>query len=209
MSLLHLLTVADSLQTPKTGPNRFRMAQQSLPKFAPAKNPISLRPSSMAKAEILTGETGSLFDPRPDPAPAASKKTNAVIETVEMEASPFRPGVSKEKTGGRAVESPVRQDSSNATPRSRSHRIFREAAWLRRRPSGTREREVQAEWTLERVKVIRNDLSDSDLEVVAARREEAKAGPFTLEAPNAKRTLAGVGWLRLAGRLIGLGRSQP
>jgi hypothetical protein len=248
MDLIHSLTVAESLQTPKSAPGRFRMTQHSLPKFAAAKGPLSLRPAQPVKPEVLPGETGSLFESPAEPKPAEARISHPA--NTDATGSPFCPGVKLGKAGeaegefnakaqrftpfhgvqrvedgkisegmegeGRNAKAQRRKDAKmkggnrvegegpgeKAPVRERrGSRIFREVPWLGGRPGGAREREVQPEWALDRVTVARNDLSESDLEVVPGRREEAKAGPFTLEAARREKRPRGSIWRRLRAKL--------
>jgi hypothetical protein len=196
MSLIHSLTVADSLQTPKTAPGRFRMAQHSLPKFAPAKSPISLRPATPVKP----GETGSLFDPRPEPAPLEVRISAASV--IHATSPALRPEPKPGKTGEAVVVGKAVVEKA-AEKKGRGGRIFRDVPWLGGRGAGAREREVQTEWALDRVTVVRNDLSETDLEVVAARRAEPKMGPFTLEGARRENRGESGWWRRLGARLLG------
>jgi hypothetical protein len=62
---------------------------------------------------------------------------------------------------------------------------------------------VQSELSLEKVRVIRNDLVDSDLELVRKKRKKAKP----LYAPTqSNNSLARPGWTELAARLFELGQ---
>jgi hypothetical protein len=55
---------------------------------------------------------------------------------------------------------------------------------------------VQAELLLERVRVVRNDLSDSDVEIV----------PVKPQDPRAVEKQADGGWEKVTGRLFGAGK---
>ena len=59
---------------------------------------------------------------------------------------------------------------------------------------------VQGELSLDRIKVLRNDLSDSDLEVVPAKPSTAPAAPIV---PAAEKTAAvASGWGRMTARIL-------
>jgi hypothetical protein len=66
---------------------------------------------------------------------------------------------------------------------------------------------VQGELSLERIKVVRNDLSDADLEVVPARASSAPAA--TAPAPRLieKAEGAKTAWGRVTSRILGAGRT--
>ena len=157
---MHFLTATESLQTPKTGPSRFHMAERSLPTFGPAKTPSAFRPVELARAEPLAGVTGSLFDPGPEPkAAAASVPANSTNDTT---APPFRPTFTHPKSAVPSGSGTVAATPATAASKPRGVRVFKDISWLGGRPGGSREREVQTEWVLDHVTVVRNDLSDSD-----------------------------------------------
>ena len=64
---------------------------------------------------------------------------------------------------------------------------------------------VQGELALETVKVVRNDLSDSDLEVVPAVLAVPEPPPKPVAAPEAH-AVEGSNWGRITSRLFGAGK---
>jgi hypothetical protein len=64
---------------------------------------------------------------------------------------------------------------------------------------------VQGELSLDRVKVVRNDLSDSDLEIVPAKQPSRSAVP----APELAATVSSPprAWGRVTSRLFGAGKT--
>lgn len=66
---------------------------------------------------------------------------------------------------------------------------------------------VQAELSLDRVKVMRNDLSDTDVELVPAKLPVSGPEPSTVrpELGGGKRT--GTAWGRMSARLLGAGKT--
>ncbi len=151
MSLMQLLTASRSVNGAKDGPSRYKMAEQNLlPKFAPAKRPISLAPASVEEnhlsPEVSAVETPSLFEQEPvvTARPVVAKSFEELKKMMPVEkVSPAR----KEKflkTFFAKIFPARRTRKSSFTP-------------------------VQAEWSLDKVAVMRNDLSETDLEVVPVR----------------------------------------
>jgi hypothetical protein len=66
---------------------------------------------------------------------------------------------------------------------------------------------VQAELSLERVKVVRNDLSEADLEVVPARPRPAEPGPLRVLQPAAVQMPTA--WNRISSRFFGAEHTTP
>ena len=63
---------------------------------------------------------------------------------------------------------------------------------------------VQTELSLESVKVVRNDLSESDMEVVSAKEVETKTAPLPVVETAA--SAEGEGWKRPSSRWLGVGK---
>jgi len=62
----------------------------------------------------------------------------------------------------------------------------------------------QSELSLDRINVVRNDLADSDLELVIKKKKKAKPEP----SKNTRETEASQGWSRLTARLFEIGQEQ-
>jgi hypothetical protein len=208
--------------------SRYRMRSANpLPKFGSSKNPFAapvkaepvspapvkaapVAPAPAPKTEPAAMVTVSLFDPKP--AAVVAPVVTPVAEVVEAEQPELKP---------------VSAVKSEAKPASAARSVVEKpaalGAWLRKlnplsylsdRKPGARSAArskparaaVQGELSLEKVKVVRNDLSDVDFEVVQVRRprvadvaapaveQEAKSGPTT--------------WNRLTSRLAGAGHHQ-
>src|SRR5262249_57859158 len=65
---------------------------------------------------------------------------------------------------------------------------------------------VQGELSLDRVKVVRNDLSDSDLEVVRSKPQTPATEVSSLNDSPEKFMESGSGWTQVTGRLLGVGK---
>lgn len=85
-------------------------------------------------------------------------------------------------------------------PKRRWFSFFR-FKWFRAQPS--REELVQSELSLEKVRVLRNDLADSDLQLVLKKKKKAKP-VFTATQEN--NGLPRQGWSELTARLFELGQ---
>ena len=66
---------------------------------------------------------------------------------------------------------------------------------------------VQGELSLDRIKVVRNDLSDADLEVVPAKAPSAVASPGPASLLERKDGPAESGWGRATATLFGAGKT--
>lgn len=141
MSLMQLLTVGKSFRTIDDRPSPYRMMQQNyLPRFGPMHGGGVKEP------------TRPLQPPRPtQPKPAWA----GVQESARVVA--------------KAVGPRVAQGAAKAAPGERTRGVRRWFGWGRKaggRRAGAQV--VQGELALDLVKVVRNDLSESDLEVVPA-----------------------------------------
>jgi hypothetical protein len=154
MSLLRLLTVGRSLGLIRDQPSRYKMTQQTLlPKFGstkPTDAGESERQETLKAAEVPPVESKNSQAAASDAKPAKAKK---IMKNVEAE-----------------ISAPVKQ----AYPQGR-WTVFRNPfGFVTSRPKVV-QAPVQCELSLESVKPVRNDLSDSDLEVVRINRPEPVA----------------------------------
>jgi hypothetical protein len=203
MSLLRLLTVGRSLGAVRDQPSRYKMTQQSLlPKFGAVGQPTG--------GEAPTVESG--LKPVPSPtvetkatpkaaieSPAAKEKRTKVMTTVETEFP--------------AVSASDPSAPKQAFPAGR-WTIFRNPfGSATARPKALRA-PVQGELSLDAVKPVRNDLSDSDLEVIRVSRSTTagttgappvvSAPPVELDRPPEP---AGPVWDRLKTQFFGAGKT--
>ena len=149
MSLLRLLTTGKSLVGVRELESRYRLtSQRLLPQFGSAKNPFGN--SASAAAEPAT-------------APATKAVPRAPV-------GPLRPFAGLKGAVGRA-QSPGLFGWAKA-------RFAQAGSFWKRRPATAGQpatlslstQPVQGELSLDRIKVVRNDLSDADLEVVQVNR---------------------------------------
>jgi hypothetical protein len=202
MSVLKFLATGKSLVGLKDNASRYRMRTASLlPKFGSAQNPFA----APAKAEPAVApaklETGALFERESKPQPATPVPVKPAMP------QPMRPVAMQPQPAGPArVEPAVRTKKSSLwgwvkelTPLSLLARRGPGASKSAR--SWPSHRPVQAELSLDKVKVMRNDLIDTDLEIVPARLMGLPSGasPVLSQA----RALEPAGWERLTTRFFG------
>ncbi len=162
MSLLRLLTTGKSLVGLKQPDHRYHLPGESaLPKFGGKKNPFRATvfpDKTETPAEIEAVESPALAEPAsvrpPEAAPASVQSA--------VKAAPVAPDPAPERAAGRA--SPLRAlllwgRAKKANP----------ARALTGRPL------VQGELSLDRVKVVRNDLSETDFEIVPVGRGQGES----------------------------------
>ncbi len=163
MSLLKLLTTGKSLVGLKDAESRYRMTNQRLlPKFGSGKNPFS------------AGETA---EPIPTVTPPPMEAPQAAMATTLTRPEPANQGTPKESVGLLKLGTARARDLAAAALQarwvsqigsmlSRPARKTTKAAGV---PVPSKPQQVQGELSLDRIKVMRNDLTDADLEIVAAR----------------------------------------
>jgi hypothetical protein len=173
MSLLRLLSTGRSLVDFRDSGSRYRVTRQKLlPKFGSARNPFRA--------------------PQRSERPAVPAVPAAAV--TEPKGQPVR------QPGLRPVLATARQWRAWATGQV--------ARWWRPRPRPVRAAQpaqaarlpTQGELSLASVKVMRNDLSDADLEVVPARVRAAGA------VAVAKADAGSSAWGRMSTRLFGAGK---
>ncbi len=159
MSWTQLLAVGRSFKGTKEEPHRYKVAQPNLlPKFEPDE-----RPSTPVQAAVSTSDemkTASLFD-----SPAAPAISHGFAPIPEA-----RPRMEEP-----SPVAPLRREPSER-PRRRRLGLF---GW-RRKTGAPFGQAIQGELSLETVRVVRNDLSDADLELVRVKKKAsaAEASPF-------------------------------
>jgi len=206
MSLVRLLTTGKSLVGIKETTSRYHLARQNwLPKFASAKNPF---------ASTVTADRDSV--PGQTPANDAAKSAATIAALKKTQRLPLYQSPTK-----------VVQASEGAPRRTGSAKFA--GKWLsalnpfslkvagKPKPvSGARSAPaVQGELSLDKVKVVRNDLSDADLEIVPLRSSTGKASAGAAPGDERPPTIAGAkapananALERLASSLFGGERAQ-
>jgi hypothetical protein len=187
MSLLRLLTAGKSLVGAQDAEPRYRATtQRLLPKFGSAKNPFIGRKAATA-ASAPSGEAARVMPCAPQPASAPPSGALGVARPTWLR-----------RLLSTALAERVRGWTAKATERFTRPKVkpAKPAIPQFSKPP------VQAELSLERVKVLRNDLSDADLEVVAAKTKPAPAAAPVQAPLIAERPLG-----RVATRLFGVGKT--
>jgi hypothetical protein len=217
MSLLRLLAAGKSLVGLEGSQSRYQVTRQRLPRFASKKNPF--RATSRPEAPFSANGRPSLK--------AGNNMSGAEgLCAVKMEAART---VSEPEPGATRSREPAekdRQQRENAKPPLPLRRetltrpsddekfVSRLAAlfpWRRVETGKPVIRElpkplVQAELSLASVKVVRNDLSDSDLEVVRPQPPPPSNGAAPVVPKLPSHLASSSAWSRVTGRLFGLGR---
>jgi hypothetical protein len=209
MSLMRLLAAGSSLVGIKDRPSPYRMTQQHLlPKFGAGK-PNEARVAGRATLAVPEPESPTEQEPVGRPGIVARDGTPQV-HVLEYDEKKLPPAVASRPLAEQAPKRSPALQSAAVNGRPPAKGLFRR--WARMlNPFGTRPPErkkiapVQGELRLEGVKVVRNDLSECDLEIVpAVEPAEAAIPPVpTGGNPEAER----VAWRRIAARLFGAGRT--
>ena len=188
MSLMKLLSVSKSLAGGRNQPGRYKMAEQGLlPKFAPMGRPGSLAPKRKSD----------------EPAPKQEPKGTPTIPLTPLQQQFFRaaePVVEPVRTVAPSPRAAVCVNA-NAAPTNwfrPGNKPFADRPVGRTRPLSPE----RAELSLDAVKPVRNDLSESDLQIVPA-KPETKPDASKLPHPRLSRPeLAGLAWSRLTARFF-------
>jgi hypothetical protein len=230
MSLVRLLTAGKSLiglQAPKT---RYHLhTQRPFPQFGSNRNPFR----TTTRPEQAPAASGSSFQQPPltptlSPSPGERGNNPPPVPKIQTDnertgkSSDLLPNSSTTEIKGNISPAPNIQ-VPKPRPVSRLGEWF---GWRRSRATRalgklSQKALVQGELSLDRVRVVRNDLTDSDLEVVSVRRAakpqsaasmEGAASSASMRASEAAEGLAGArlaarAWSRMAGRLMGAGKS--
>jgi hypothetical protein len=150
MSLMKFLSTSTTFGEAKDGPTDFKLQQEFLPKFAPARRPISLAPRRSEDEPLATATTARM-------------------------------------KGGERIEltTPAQAEKSLAARPGLVTRFFE---WVTGMTGKSRRKAgpfVQTEWRLEQVKVVRNDLSDTDF-IVRSASEPRKPGEPSVKGKTFK-----------------------
>lgn len=207
MSLTNLLAVGQSVIGIRSDPTRYKMKQENLlPKFAPVGRPVSLAPISHPEAVPQAVVAPKVEAPPMEDLFAAP---TPVTQTM-VEIAPIAP-VTTKPVAVRAPKTEAKRLESLAETRREQAR-----SWFKNPFAGVIGRAksertlVQTELLLEQVKVVRNDLSEADIEVVPTAAKAAPAVTAAAEPVAAveksgqpvKPATEGTGWSRLTAKLF-------
>jgi hypothetical protein len=206
MSRLRLLTTSRSLVGLKESESHYRVTRERLlPHFAPVKNPF--RTGDKAQCAVSAAETETPLPPAPT-IPAA-RRARASAFSAAAAAMPAGLKLRVPCADDRTARSRARLPSwaigmvHKWTEKLRD--LFSRAAVQPAKPvlSSPTKLPVQGELSLDRIKVVRNDLSDADLEVVRLQAPAVRTGaPPTLQVVE-RPAQAGTTWGRFSGILRG------
>ena len=209
MSLVRLLTAGKSLVGLRDGDSPYRFtSQRFLPQFGPARNPfIGREQAKPAHTEAPSpGHTGGNGAALAKPAIPASKGAPAAMPQKEVGPRPVRAKfdarIRAEALWRRlaALLSGWQVKLRGLFARSRS-KTAKSAIPRFPKPA------VQGELSLEKIKVVRNDLSDADLEVVPARASSAPAAATPTPRLIDRAEGAKSAWGRVTSRILGADRT--
>src|SRR5205809_3429814 len=157
MSLMKLLSVSKSFAGGRNQPGRYKMVEQGLlPKFAPVGRPVSLAPKRKSDGPAVKKEQNA----------TPMGASNSLPESSFQGADPATDPVKAVAPTPRAAVCV----NANAAPTNwfrLGNKPFVSRSVGRPNPPAP----AQAELSLDAVKPVRNDLSDSDLQIVTGKPE--------------------------------------
>ena len=206
MSLIRLLTTGRSLVNIPDGDSRYRVtSQRLLPHFGARPNPFSSgdKPEPTPTAPC----TPAKHTPKDEPPPTRV----ATVSVAEQETAPKSKReiqTALAKATLRVLVAVLRRWTAALLDGCKAKLA---ALFARRRAKAAKpaiprfnKAPVQTELSLDRIRVLRNDLRDADLEVVPAK---AAAPPATAAQPAVdKPAVAETAWGRLTERIVGAGK---
>ena len=228
MSLVRLLTAGKSLIGLKDAENRYRMGDpRAMPNFGSGQNRFSakaradltqkatspLMPSPVTAAEPATA-TASRVSP---PAALAQGPISSTRSEASSDSGALKPGTAPEGSRLTILTAPEQEAGSSSSPEGKrpgwiGQWTSKLSAMIRRAPRNAAKSGipplgqpvVQGELSLERVQVVRNDLSDEDLEFVSAKGSKAKA---SIKGTQAAIEPVQTAWERMSTRVFHAGES--
>jgi hypothetical protein len=216
MSLLRLLTAGKSLIGLQRAESRYQLpGAKMLPRFGSKKNPFRAtvfpekvgvgpaEPEAASAGSQVSGGTGA--DRVGVERGGAQSSGGADIDSAEQQRNTS--GVVERETSTTKEQIKPLDCPARSTSPVRAFLLWTRAKKAKSFGRSAGRAMVQAELSLEGVKVVRNDLSESDLEIVQARpdpvsksAEEVGAGANPSSVPSRP------SWVAPAGRLFGIGK---
>lgn len=189
MNLVKLLTVGRSLNGGKTVTGNYKLQQISLPKFSSTARPSK---AAAAKAALIVAT-------KPVPIAAPVPVVPVIVPVIErsLETDPRGMDKTQKIPAGKILERKPKEKKSFIKTKLATA-LQRRIAAIKKRLFPVRSKKkpgatpTQAEWNLEKVTVARNDLSESDLEIVKPK----VAG----KTQSQKMHLPDLGWVKNSGR---------
>lgn len=206
MSLLRLLTAGKCLVGLQKTEVRYHLpGQEALPKFGSKKNPFRATALPEPTEPLRERESQAQENPLVTDDSAGKHETPSGIAAagnIRGEIVPADDGKKKPHGNEGKPSEPAARPPSGV----KAFLLWGRAKKAKRTNPGGKSL-VQGELSLEKVKVVRNDLSECDLEIVR-RASQPKAQPAELKTETeAKATAADAGWGAAAGRLFGIGKT--
>ena len=228
---MKLLSLSKSFAGGRNPPGRYKMVEQGLlPKFAPVGRPVSLAPkrksdgpaTKIEQSGTLMGAADSLRENLFHVAGPATELVKAVapiqrvavcVNAIAAPTNWFRLGTNPfvNRPAGSPKPPTSQGASKNGAGTASSPHFVSSTPFhgdepspprLDRFPKRTLRTSAPAELSLDAVKPVRNDLSDSDLQIVPARPE---IKPDALKSPRPRLLrpeLTGFAWSRLTARFF-------
>ena len=210
MSLLRLLRTGNSLDGVKGTEGRYRLTRQRLlPQFGTARNPFSSRENSA----LVQTEAHPPEDPG---AKGASEERSGIPSSCEKPAAGFPSAVQDQVISPNgSCPGPKETPRSRAVAflggwRTRVSRLLGRRRVKSAKPTIPRftKQPVQSELSLDRIKVMRNDLTEADLEVVVASQPSAPAISAQGSRSKEGTVVPQTAWGQVTTRIFGAGKEQ-
>jgi len=209
MSLLRLLTTGKSLVGLTDTESRYRLTHQRLlPQFGPTRNPFS----SSGKSEPVQTEARFPGDDGGDGAPGEGRGIpNSCGTTAAAHQRRVQDRTASTSAGGHGFTAALRLKAAALVSgcRAKLTGLLGRARVKAAKPAIPRftKPPVQGELSLDKIKVVRNDLSDADLEVVPARVPTAPASPGPALQTGERAGVAESTWGRVTAGIFGAGKT--
>ena len=230
MSLLRLLAAGRSLVGMKDITARYRMRTAGLlPKFGSPKNPFSVPTKAEVKPKPGISPVAGSTATKPEPVKMETvplfggKPKAAVTPTIPVApVAPVAPVKAKEPVRETFQAARPELKPKPAKPVTAARKPVAFGGWVTRinplpllrrlKPGANKSPKprparaaVQGELSLEKVKVVRNDLNDADVELLPARPTVATSASSAISPAMTK--TEPTTWNRLTSRLLGAGQS--
>ena len=185
MSLMRLLAATRSIVNVKDHKSPYEMRPKNLlPKFGPIDRPGGKATAVSDDAPVVSEEEGEKDEEEPDE-PAATPEANMITEAP----------TSTLPAPEAAAAAPA--NSQPAYPHGRW--TFWKTSKPAHTPAPAEANSIQGELPLDLVRVVRNDLNDSDLEMAPRPRRPAPPGEPAVKTPVS----TGLLWSRISARFFG------
>lgn len=191
MSLVRLLAAGKSLVGLQDMESRYRMRRRNLlPKFGSSKNPFLARTEAPSLPLPASGATTAALN--------AAEMTSAEVAATALKKTTPLPVVSPPDRGAEKIfkRGPTMGLLARLSPWARKLNPFARRSnprQIAKTPArGSTLPSVQGELSLDRIKVVRNDLNDADVEIVPA-KPTVKPKPEPVTRPGKTAELAPAG----------------